>query len=366
MKPLQWSVLATQVPPGGSLGGIVRYTAELITALAARDDVVVSAVTTAAAADTLRELVGPRGQVATVPSAPTPVLSVAERWLPHRLLPGEPDVVHGTKHLVPAHGRALRVLTVHDMLLLDRPADFGTAKRVLLPPVYRASIRDAGLLLCVSDATRSRLEAHLPGSRERAEVVHLATSSTLRASTPQPVARLDGVPFALVVGDPTTRKNLRTVMAAWPAVRARHPDAVLAIAGPPSWGRTELGELFDRLVADGAVVSLGHIDDAGLRWAYEHAQVVLCPSLAEGYGLPAAEALDFGAPVLISADPAMQEVCAGRARAVLPATDVAVWTAAIADALDAPRPTDPGAGTGRSWADVAEESVRAVRRVLDR
>lgn len=371
MKPLQWSVLATQVPPGGSLGGIVRYTTELITALAARDDVVVLAVTTTAAADTLRELVGPRGQVSTVPSAPTPVLSVAERWLPRRLLPGNPDVVHGTKHLVPARSRALRVLTVHDMLLLDRPHDFGTAKRVLLPSAYRSSIRDADLLLCVSAATRSRLEAHVPGSSERAEVIHLATSSTLRAAAPRPVARLEGTPFALVVGDPTTRKNLRTVMAAWPAVRARHPAAVLAIAGPPSWGRTELGELFDRLVADGAVVALGHIDDAGLRWAYEHAQVVLCPSLAEGYGLPAVEALDFGAPVIISDDPAMQEVCAGRARAVLPAIDVAAWSGAIGDALDTPRPPSaspgaPSAGAGRSWSDVAEESVRSVRRALDR
>ena len=200
------------------------------------------------------------------------------------------------------------------------------------------------------------------------EVVHLATSSTLRAATPQPVARLEDTPFALVVGDPTTRKNLRTVMAAWPAVRARHPDAVLAIAGPPSWGRTELGELFERLVADGAVVALGHIDDAGLRWAYEHAQVVLCPSLAEGYGLPAAEALDLGAPVIISDDPAMQEVCAGRARAVLPALDVAAWSGAVADALDTPRLTRPasGPGTGRTWADVAEESVRAVRRARER
>jgi hypothetical protein len=38
-RPLRWTVMATQVPAGGSLGGIVRYTTELITALAARSDV---------------------------------------------------------------------------------------------------------------------------------------------------------------------------------------------------------------------------------------------------------------------------------------------------------------------------------------
>ena len=366
MTPLHWGVLATQVPPGGSLGGIVRYTTELVTALAERDDVIVTAVTTRAAADTLREMVGPRGRVAVVPNAPAPVLSLAERYLPAGALGGRLDVVHGMKHLVPRRNGALRVLTVHDMLLLDRPADFGAGKRLLLPGRYRASIRDADLLLCVSDATRVRLQARVPGSAARAEVVHLATSTSLRESVPRELPQLVGKRFALVVGDPTTRKNLRTVMAAWPAVRAVAPHAVLAIAGPPSWGTTDVGVLYDRLVAEGAVVPLGHIDDAGLRWAYEQAQVVLCPSLAEGFGLPAAEALHFGAPVIISEDPAMQEVCAGRARAVLPAESTAAWASAVLGVLagsGAPH-AGPAAGGSRTWADVADESVAAVRRTL--
>ena len=363
MKPLQWLVVATGVPPGGSLGGVVRYTTELMRALAVRDDVVLSALATRAAADTVSELIGSAGRVYPVPGTSVPVLSVRERY---GRLPGPAgsfDVVQGVKHLVPRRAGPFRVLTVHDLLLLDRPADFGLAKRRLLPGAYRRSLVDADLLLCVSEATRQRVRAHLPRAAPRAEVVRLATSSTLLAAVPQPLPALLGRPFALVVGDSSQRKNLATVVAAWEQVRAAHPEAVLAMAGPPEWGRTDVGPTFDRLVAEGALVHLGQVSDAELRWAYEQAQVVLCPSLAEGFGLPAAEALDFGAPVLISTDPALREVCAGRELASLAAQDVAAWAQACLAVFASPAPRAIVAVT-RSWDDVAAETVAAVQRSL--
>lgn len=364
MSPLRWTVMATHVPAGGSLGGVVRYTTELIRALAERDDVVVSALATRAAADTVLDLIGPGGRIMPVPGAPLPLLSIAERQAPLPGLRRGSDVVHGMKHLVPTRSTALRVLTVHDMLLLDRPGDFGFAKRCLLPPSYRGSIRDADLLLCVSEATRHRLAVDVPGAERRAEVVPLATSTSLRQASPRVVPSLIGRRFALVVGDSSPRKNLATLMAAWGAVRAGLPDAVLAVAGPPSWGRTDVGVLYRTLAASGAVVALGHVDDGQLRWAYENADVVLCPSLAEGFGLPAAEALDFGAPLVVSDDPALREVCAGRARAVLPALATDRWAEAIVDALRAPRRTVPA--PSRSWAQVAQDTVAAVTQAMRR
>jgi glycosyltransferase involved in cell wall biosynthesis len=362
MRPLHWLVMATHVPEGGSPGGVVRYTSELIRALAQRPDVVVTALTTKAGTDTVLELMGPSGRVRTVSNAPVQILSVAER---HASLPGlrrGQDVVHGVKHLLPTRSTALRVLTVHDMLLLDRPEDFGRAKRCLLPRSYLASIRVADLLLCVSEATRQRLSVQARDTESRSRVVHLATSSSLQSVRSRPIPTLVGRRFALVVGDSSPRKNLRTVMQAWMAVRRALPDAVLAVAGPPSWGETVVGALYGSLVAAGAVVPLGYLDDAELRWAYENAGVVLCPSLAEGFGLPAAEALDFGAPLVVSDDPALREVCAGRAQAVLPPTAADVWAGAIVDAFVAPVIHPPG--RRRSWADVAQESVSAVHDAL--
>lgn len=365
MRPLHWTVLATHVPPGGSLGGVVRYTTELIRALSLRDDVVVTAVTTRAAAPTVQGLLSEGSRVRSIPGAPASLLSVAERWAPLPGLRSGADVVLGTKHLLPSRSSALRVLTIHDLLLLDRPEDFGTPKRQLLPRAYLGSIRDADLLLCVSDATRQRLQAHAADAARRAAVVHLATSSSLVAAQPAALPSLAGRRFALVVGDSSPRKNLQTVVAAMAAVRAAVPDAVLAMVGPPSWGRTEVGDTYDQLVADGAIVAVGYVNDAALRWAYEHAEVVLCPSLAEGFGLPAAEALAFGAPVIISQDAALREVCAGRELAALPALATQQWATQTVAALKAGR-QPAGAIVRRSWDDVADDSMVAVRTALQR
>ncbi len=357
---LRWTMLATHVPAGGSLGGVVRYTTELMRALAARDDVELSAVANAAAADTVGEIIGDRDRVSTVPNLATPAMALVERHLP---LPIDGvDVVQGAKHLVPRRTSAFTVLTVHDMLLLDRPDDFGRVKRGLLPGPYRASIRDADLVVCVSEATRERLRAFVPEALHHASVVPLATSSTLRDATPLELAALHDDDFALVVGDSSPRKNLRTLVSAWPAVRAARPGAVLAIAGPPSWGRSEVGELYESLVADGAIAPLGYVSDAQLRWAYEHASVVLCPSLAEGFGLPAAEAMQFGAPVIVSDDAALREVVAGDAAGVVAATDTARWATAVGDAFANPHRVTGHAS--RTWADVADDTVEAVRRRL--
>lgn len=355
--------MATHVPAGGSLGGVVRYTSELLRALGDRDDVVVSALTTNAAAETVGALIGDRASVHTVPTAPTPILALAERYAPVAALRRSADVVQGTKHLLPRRSTALRVLTVHDMLLLDRPEDFGAVKRAFLPAAYRGSIRDADLLICVSDATRQRMEVHVPGSSRRSAVVHLASSPTLRQAVPKPVASLAVTRYALVVGDSSPRKNLRTVVEAWPEVRRRVPDAVLAVAGPPSWGRSIFGAAFGAGVDNGSIVALGHVNDAELRWAYQHAVVVLCPSLAEGFGLPAVEALDLGTPVIISEDNALREVAGGGARAVLPPLDRERWADAVVEAMSDTEARQP-MSKARTWAAVADDTVAAVRRSL--
>lgn len=362
--PLRWLVLATHVPPGGSLSGIVRYTTELIRALGAREDVLLDAVTTTAAAPFVESLLG-GGRVHTVPSAAAPLLSLWERYAP--LPQAGHDVVQGVKHLVPRRSpaSALRVLTVHDMVLLDRPEDFGGLKSRLLPAPYRASLRQADLLLCVSAATAGRLAAHDPAAAARTAVVPLATAPALLQAEPVEVPVLRGRRFALVVGDSSPRKNLGAVVDAWSAVRAQAPDAVLAVAGPPSWGRSEQGAAYDALRRDGSLVALGRIPDAELRWCYEHAAVVLCPSLAEGFGLPAAEALDLGAAVIVSDDPALQEVAAGRQLATVPAGDHGSWARELVGALCAQSaggsPPPRVTAAARTWADVAEGSVRAVR-----
>ncbi|MCO7220216.1 glycosyltransferase family 1 protein [Klenkia sp. PcliD-1-E] len=361
-RPLRWLLMAGHVPGNARGGGIVRYTVELARALRRRPDVELHLLVDPAAAVGLTDLAGDRDRLLELPPLPGPAVPAYERTALGLRLRGRYDVVQGVKHLLPRGlGRTHGVLTVHDMLLMDRPQDFGTAKRTLLQLPYAGSIRGADTLVCVSAATRARLSAFDPRTAARSTAVPLATSPTLLTAEPRPVEGLGDRPFALVVGDTQPRKNLPTVVTAWRQVVARRPDAVLVQVGPPPWGEESYGPDFAPLVASGHLRQLQGVDDGTLRWAYEQAAVVLAPSLAEGFGLPAAEALDLGAPLVTSTDAALVEVSGDRARH-LPAEDVDGWAAAVLEQLAAPRPTAPAPAGRRTWDDVAEGTVAAVRR----
>jgi glycosyltransferase involved in cell wall biosynthesis len=361
-RPLRWLLLATHVPASGSGGGMVRYCVELARALHDRPDVELHVVCTPEAAEFFRDMLGPEG-VHLLPAMPVALRSLVERAGP-RLLPilrEKWDVVHGAKHLVPRRaGTATRLLTVHDMNPLDRPADFGALKRVGLRRPYLASMADADVMVCVSAATRARLVAWVPDVGGRAAVVRLAASPSLLAARPVEVPQLTERPYVLVVGDSSPRKNLALAFRAWSGVAASHPDAVLAVVGPPAWGPSQLGAAAP-LVATGQVELLGYRSDGELSWLYRHAAALVCPSQLEGFGLPVVEGEALGTPVLISDDAAMGEVGSGGAFALSPhALDQ--WQAALSDALDGRLPATSPAAARRSWNDVAAETVEAVRR----
>jgi glycosyltransferase involved in cell wall biosynthesis len=360
--PLSWLLLATHVPSTGTGGGMVRYVVELAGALRSRDDVALTVLARPGTVPFFSDLLAGSGQVAVAPSLPTPGLSLLEReGLGVRALRQPFDVIHGTKHLIPRRGNGQRVLTVHDMLPLDRPGDFGTLKRSLLVRPYLASVRQASVLFCVSNATRERMSSYLPEARAKAVVIPLAMSSQLAAAAAVPVPALLGRRFALVVGDPSPRKNLGLLVDIWPEVIRSVPDAVLAVVGPDSWGPTDRGDHFGLMAAQGSVLPLGHLDDGQLRWCYEHAAVVACPSHAEGFGLPALEALTFGAPLITSLDPALCEA-SGTAATHLASTDPGRWVQPIVERLRDDRKSSP-ARESRTWDDVAAETVSAVERV---
>jgi glycosyltransferase involved in cell wall biosynthesis len=176
---------------------------------------------------------------------------------------------------------------------------------------------------------------------------------------------MEGRRFAMVVGDPSPRKNLAVVLAAWKRVVARDPTALLILIGPPAWGAPAYGPDLTPLLDTGNVMRLVGVDDGALRWCYENAAVVLAPSLAEGYGLPAIEALEFGAPLVTSVDPALVEV-SGDLAEHLPFGDVEAWTeAALRHLHRARQPALRGTRPVRTWDDVADETVNAVRGVAN-
>ena len=209
------------------------------------------------------------------------------------------DLLHCPTFRAPLRRPGLPVVaTVHDLAVLREPGWFPAWSRAYGRHLMPRAIRLADRVVCVSRATARDASGLLGVSESRIRVVPNGVDAVFS----EPAARepVSG-PYILFVGTPEPRKNLPRIAGAFARlVREGRPER-LVLAGADGWGGVELP-------ARDRIVQLGRVDDATLRDLYAHARCVAYPSLWEGFGLVAGEALAAGCPVVCSDLPALREV----------------------------------------------------------
>jgi glycosyltransferase involved in cell wall biosynthesis len=122
-----------------------------------------------------------------------------------------------------------------------------------------------------------------------------------------------GSPLVLVVGPHETRKNhLAVLESAERLWRAGHAFELLFVGAHPRHDEREFEHEISRLAAEGRSVRVGGpVTDTELWAAYRAASFSVFPSLIEGFGLPVAESLAVGTPVITSAHGSMAEIASG-------------------------------------------------------
>jgi glycosyltransferase involved in cell wall biosynthesis len=255
-------------------------------------------------------------------------------WYPRLTPPKGADVLHCPTFRGPFRAHGPLVVTVHDLAVLRRPEWFNrwTAaySRIAVPRVVRA----AGRVIAVSEFTKSELVSLLGVDADMIRVVPNAVEDVFTATGPR-----DGGDYVLAVGTLEPRKNLARIAAA--------VEGELRVVGTRGWGGVE---------APPNVTWLGDVSDERLAELYRGARCLVYASLYEGFGIPVAEALACGCPVVTSAGSAMQEIAVGDAVYVDP-TDVESIREGIARAR-APVPR-----RGPSWVEIAART-RAVYEEL--
>jgi glycosyltransferase involved in cell wall biosynthesis len=334
MSPAPIRVAVTIGPTGH--GGTASYSRELVRALLDRDDVSVVTVGTSAA---LAESGCRPDEHVTLPSRrvleQASVATSARRLRRHDV-----DVVHGTRQLLPLRCSLPTVLTFHDDYVLTRPNDYDRIKRLLLPPLFRASMRRADAVITLHPDTAVTARSYV---RSGVAVVDAGASvpSALSEATPTaPPGPALPERFALVVGDANPRKNVGALLDTWPAIESP-TGLALVVAG----GRVASPELLTRL-RSGRPARFVHLPTWGeLAHLYRHAALVVDPAHDEGFGFARIEAAHFGVPFVAAREH----------------PDVAT---AVRSALD---PARAGAAQSPpSWALVAERTVAVYRDVLGR
>ena len=215
------------------------------------------------------------------------------------------DLFHAPHYVIPFTTVPI-VVTIHDLIHLHQPM------RNPLAPVYARAmigraVRKAARVMTVSEAVKAQLETEL-GARN----VVVTPNGVDPIFTPgaAPASRRS----FLFVGNDKPHKNLETLVAALD----RFPEATLTLVGAS----------FERYRDRERIDVRGFVSLEELVALYRNAIALVMPSHEEGFGLPAAEALSCGTPVITSHAPALVEIT-GDAALHVDARDVD----ALADAM---------------------------------
>jgi glycosyltransferase involved in cell wall biosynthesis len=168
------------------------------------------------------------------------------------------------------------------------------------------------------------------------------------------------------VGTIEPRKNLTRLLDAFKACLEDWPELKLVLIGKKGWLYDSFFQHLQALGLEECVIFPGYVEEADLPAFYELAEVFVFPSLYEGFGLPALEAMACGTPVVCSNRSSLPEVV-GEAGLLVDPTDTAAMTAAIRQILaDADLQLDlKQRGLARaqqfSWARAAAELTALYR-----
>ena len=203
------------------------------------------------------------------------------------------------------------ILTVHDLFFIGYPGQRRPLYDATMTALAWLYARRAAAIVTDSEYSRRAIVARLGVSQTRVRLIPVALGPEF---TPRPGAKIRyGItsPYVLYVGNFKAHKNLRRQIAAFARLPRRlRASHALVLAGGDREGRPALEALGARLGVADRMIFPGLIADTDLPALYSGASVFVLPSLEEGFGLPALEAMACGAPVVASNRGALSEVVA--------------------------------------------------------
>lgn len=201
------------------------------------------------------------------------------------------------------------IVTIHDLLFMDYPQYFPLSYRIKNKYMFKRSAKRADILLTVSEYSKNEIVRHFQIDSNRIAVTPNAVLPILSDMKQEDVRKkwnLDK--YILTVGRVEPRKNFLTLLKAFVELKLYEKEYKLVIIGTPDLAYTEFYDYYTSLAGDikNAVI-MDRASFPELVSLYKNASLFVFPSLAEGFGIPPLEAIEYGCPLLCSNVTAMAE-----------------------------------------------------------
>ena len=296
--------------------------------------------------------------------------------LPYILMKERVDLFHSPLFTIPFCLPCPAVITIFDLTPLLFPQFHNWKVRLSLKYTMGLSARRARKVIAISESTRRDILKHLPVDESKVVVIYPGVSSSFhpgdsanREQTRQKYA--GGARYILHVGTLEPRKNLGFLIDMYDLLRKRESslNLHLVLAGGKGWGYDNLFRKAAELGIEDRVHFAGYVDSDELPCLYRAAEVLVYPSLYEGFGLPVLEAIASGLPVVVSSNSSLPEVV-GDAGQVIRGWNAEEWAGAIHSIIaDGPlreRAISKGIVQARkfSWEKCADEMLKVYMEAV--
>jgi glycosyltransferase involved in cell wall biosynthesis len=209
-------------------------------------------------------------------------------------------------------------ITVHDIIPLVFPEQHRSIQGTVFLHTYTSSMRRADLILTDSACSKADMVSRFGVPEKKITVAYLGFDAQLFRPDPaeSSVASYSlgqyGItkPYLLHVGRAEPRKNLVKLVEAYDHLTSRRKDldVQLVLSGPLGWGYEPLLQSLKKPSLQRRVILTGRVPDHELAVLYRSAACFVMPSLYEGFGLPALEAMASGTPLVSSNRSSLPEV----------------------------------------------------------
>jgi len=250
------------------------------------------------------------------------------------------NIYHGPSNELPAGiGRSgvKSVVTIHDLIFRHHPEYYRAVDRQLYEMKTRQACEQADLIIAISGQTKKDILHFYNVPENKVHVVHQAVQPryfrNFSSEEKKSVAEKYHLPenFILNVGTIERRKNLLHLLRAFNDVKDQLSADVVVVGRPKPYKKRVDAFLSEKNLS-GRVHFLQHISDDDLPVIYSLARMMVYPSRIEGFGLPVAEAVAAGIPVITTDDHVFREA-GGPASVYLPPDEVPLLSVALLEVM---------------------------------
>lgn len=219
------------------------------------------------------------------------------------------DIYHGLSGEIPfgIDKRTTKtVVTIHDLLFMQYREHYMFLDRKVYELKTRYAIKHADAIVAISNETRQALVEILDADESKISVISPIIKTPLRSGK-----SFGDTPYILHVASLTKRKNQQNLIEAFATISNRVKHNLMIVGNGPLLN--DLNQQIEKHQLQYRVEILTNVSDDELQQLYVRSSAFIYPSVAEGYGMPIAEALSAGIPSAAGNSAAMKEAGGGGA-----------------------------------------------------